>query len=93
MRARNEDDGINIQEQFASVNQSMRPEMKGPSDINELLSGLKTMSVNISPPANAPSTNGPPAPISVKKTSDTKMPAPKTPRKQKSDKNTISLDI
>jgi hypothetical protein len=96
MRARN-DDGINIQEQFASVTpnnareQSLRPEMKGPSDISELLSGLKTMSVNMPPPSV--NNNGPPAPISVKKASDAKPVAPKTPRKQKSDKNTISLDI
>lgn len=96
MRARN-DDGINIQEQFASVSpnnareQSLRPEMKGPSDISELLSGLKTMSVNIPPPAG--NNNGPPAPISVKKASEEKPFVPKAPRKQKSDKNTISLDI
>lgn len=98
MRARN-DDGINIQEQFAPVNsnngreQSVRPEMKGPSDISELLSGLKTMSVNIPSSANAQNNNVSPAPISVKKASDAKPIAPKTPRKQKSDKNTISLDI
>jgi hypothetical protein len=100
----NNDDGINIQEQFGSVGQnngreqSMRPEMKGPSDINELLSGLKTMSVSMPPPqatsgsANNITISGPPAPISVKK-ADSKPIAPKTPRKQKSDKNTISLDI
>jgi len=110
MRARgNPDDGINIQEQFASVNaqqqeqqqqqRSTRPEMKGPSDISELLSGLKTMQVNI-PPAQGQQ-SGPPPPISVRKTEDnsnksssaSKPPVPKTPRKQKSDKNTVSLDI
>jgi hypothetical protein len=91
MRARGggDDDGINIQEQFGSVNQnakeqSMRPEMKGPTDIGDLLSGLKTMSVNIPAKNEQPS-----APISFK----TKPGAPKTPRKQKSDKNIVSLDI
>jgi hypothetical protein len=103
----NNDDGINIQEQFGSVNEniniirkesverSTRPEMKGPSDISELLSGLKTMSVNI-PPSSAQS-----PPASARKTSEntnkssnsSKPNAPKTPRKQKSDKNTVSLDI
>jgi len=95
MRARN-NDGINIQEQFGRVDvperpverstqpeRSTRPEMKGPTDINDLLSGLKTMSVNMpvetkpSPAPKKPSTAG----------------SGKTPRKQKSDKNTISLDI
>jgi hypothetical protein len=75
--------------------QSMRPEMKGPSDISDLLSGLKTMSVNM-PTNNNGGGGGPPPPISVKKSSpaaDAKPIAPKTPRKQKSDKNTISLDM
>jgi hypothetical protein len=110
-RANNNDDGINIQEQFATVQQqqqqqqperSTRPEMKGPSDISELLSGLKTMSVsmpssNAAPPSNTVPTN---TPISIKKTGaplptppNARPSAPKTPRKQKSDKNTISLDM
>ena len=108
MRARgsmgSSDDGINIQEQFASVGQnnareqSLRPEMKGPSDISELLSGLKTMSVSMpsqsasASASTSSSNNGPPPPISIKKT-ESKPTAPKTPRKQKSDKNTVSLDI
>jgi hypothetical protein len=92
MRARN-NDGINIQEQFVRVDQkepvqrSTRPEMKGPTDINDLLSGLKTMSVNL--PTDAPKPESIPMP-------QTKKPAAssgKTPRKQKSDKNTVSLDI
>jgi hypothetical protein len=109
MRARNDDDGINIQEQFASVGakeQSMRPEMKGPSDINDLLSGLKTMSVNMPPPSGQQAqSSGQQAQqaqsntTNVKKTGgsgsggDAKPVVPKTPRKQKSDKNTVSLDI
>ena len=98
-RARGMEDGINIQEQFGPVGQkepqsqsqaparSMRPEMKGPSDISDLLSGLKTMSVNIPPSSSSP----PPAPISTKKPEPTKASSGKTPRKQKSDKNTVSL--
>jgi hypothetical protein len=110
MRARN-NDGINIQEQFATVGKepperSTRPEMKGPSDISDLISGLKTMSVNMPSAQNQtqnqtqnqaqeqPSYN-------IKKTSEvsqksipsSKSTVPKTPRKQKSDKNTVSLDI
>jgi len=115
MRARN-DDGINIQEQFAaygekeSADKSMRPEMKGPSDISEILSGLKTMSNNNgtstnnvsmnnastnNAPTNNESTNKIITPPTITKT---QMPAKKassgkTPRKQKSDKNTVSLDM
>jgi len=114
MRARgnsNNDDGINIQEQFASVNnstpreQSLRPEMKGPSDISDLLSGLKTMSVNMPPSTgnnksqsqvqsqSQSQSQSQVPPVSFKKTGETKHTAPKTPRRQKSDKNTVSLDI
>jgi hypothetical protein len=96
-RARQPEDGINIQDQFSaytkestttrSINTTSppRPEMKGPTDISDLLSGLKTMSVTQAPAPASAST-----PI--------KIPQPKStsankPRKQKSDKNTVSLDI
>jgi hypothetical protein len=101
MSARN--DGINIQEQFANYNEKeqsqpgMRPEMKGPADISDLLSGLKTMSMNI--PQDSTKTvstfqndNNIVLPKS-KKSSQGHSSSGKTPRKQKSDKNTISLDI
>ena len=100
MRARN-NDGINIQEQFGRVDEkepmqrSTRPEMKGPTDINELLSGLKTMSVNLPTDTN---TNRPmpPPPVPTKSPMPTKKsttPSASKPRKQKSDKNIVSLDI
>jgi hypothetical protein len=60
--------------------------MKGPTDINDLLSGLKTMSVNL--PAEAPTKK--PEPTTAKNST---TPSAKTPRKQKSDRNTVSLDI
>ena len=117
MRARNDDDGINIQEQFASVNDNIkitsmpngngtRPEMKGPTDINDLLSGLKTMSVNMPSQGQGQGqaqgqAQSMPPPMSVKKTGNNNNGSrgaatatkAKTPRKQKSDKNTVSLDI
>jgi hypothetical protein len=89
------DDGINIQEQYAPVGRepadrstqaSRRPEMKGPSDISDLLSGLKTKTVNMPPPPQQQQQQQP----------DISMPSFKSPakaRKQKSDKNTMSLDI
>jgi hypothetical protein len=106
MRARN-NDGINIQEQFGRVDQqkdqmerSTRPEMKGPTDISDLLSGLKTMSVNLSPTDNKTAKPSLPAPSAPEKSSPLSKPEAKksastgkTPRKQKSDRNTVSLDI
>jgi len=45
------DDGINIHESNASVpsyeKSSRRPEMKGPSDLGDILSGLKTKTINV----------------------------------------------
>ena len=49
-----EEIGINIEEQFQSVgpqpseksSKSQRPEMKGPSDISDLLSGIKTKNID-----------------------------------------------
>jgi len=122
-RAR-QDDGINIQEQFEPVGRQPaerstksqpRPEMKGPSDIGDLLAGLKTKTINVQPSsasqASAPApqktqpqqvnglkqninnvnsvTNSKSNVDTISKLTD--LPKPK--RKQKSDKNTVSLDI
>ena len=67
----------------------MRPEMKGPSDISDILSGLKTMSNN-SAPTNKVIT---PPTITKSQMPSKKASSGKTPRKQKSDKNTVSLDM
>jgi hypothetical protein len=110
----NFNDGINIRENFGGINESektsrpSRPEMKGPSDISDILSGLKTKTINIQ------ESSAPPAPISVQRQNPTAtsqnenstisisdlkelqsegtMPK-KSKRRQKSDKNTLSLDI
>jgi len=74
-----------------------RPEMKGPSnsskqnEINSLLSGLKTKQINIPESKN----NNENSTISVedlKELTSAKIPS-KSKRKQKSDKNIVSLDI
>ena len=132
MRARN-NDGINIQEQFGTVGQkneipmrSTRPEMKGPTDINDLLSGLKTMSVNLpgdktmsqaqqsqaqqqaqqsqseqqaqqsqsqAQQSQAQQTQAQQTQAQQTPRKTTSASSGKTPRKQKSDRNTVSLDI
>jgi hypothetical protein len=45
----NYEDGIHLRENFERVDMSKRsrPEMKGPSDISDILSGLKTKTINI----------------------------------------------
>jgi hypothetical protein len=91
-RARQEQgQGIQIDERFGNIGaetstpmmkSSPRPEMKGPTDINDLLSGIKTKSINLPPTTSMASAA---APLSF-----VKSPAK---RKNKSDKNTISLDF
>ena len=92
-------DGINIQEQFASVgpeapeqskpfNKPLRPEMKGPGDINDLLSGLKKKTINV--PQSEKTTI---SAQDMKEMMDAKAAPLKTKRRQKSDKNTVSLDM
>ena len=99
---------------------NVRPEMKGPSEVDNILSGLKTREVDITPPSianNKTTTNNQKdkqnqqnpqnqqnqqnqqdknnlSTISVddlRELASTRLP--KSRRKQKSDKNTISLDI
>ena len=116
------DDGINIRESFqrGGANTSgpldfqekskrpSRPEMKGPSDITDILSGLKTKTINIQEPLQQNegmqsmnngnnNTNGN-STISIEDLkelqaqSDVNMPK-RSRRRQKSASNTVSLDI
>lgn len=87
------DDGINIKE--SSPARSSRPEMKGPSDIADILSGLKTKTINIQESSKDMGTNNN-STISISDLKDLQDDSgiPKrTKRRQKSDRNTISLDI
>tara|TARA_A100001015_G_scaffold122362_1_gene135651 strand:+ start:168 stop:1625 length:1458 start_codon:yes stop_codon:yes gene_type:complete len=102
-------EGISIQEKFTSLDktsdpinisqtQSKRPEMKGPGDISDLLSRLKTKQVNI--PQTQTQTVTPseknPSTISIqdlKELSNQKIPKSNKKSKQGSSKNTISLDL
>ena len=72
-----------------------RPEMKGPSDISNLLGGLKTKPVTMDIIENSEKEdNGSTISISELKELQSEGSFPKkSKRKQKSDKNTISLDI
>ena len=99
------EDGINIKESYEraetqekSSRRSMRPDMKGPSDISDILSGLKTKTINIqnqSPSSQQPQANDS-STISINDLKelqgDGNLPK-KSRRRQKSSSNTISLDI
>jgi hypothetical protein len=86
-----------------TIQQSLRPEMKGPSDISSLLSGLKTKTVSVDSGSKNQSNGavvggGSGAGGSAISASDLNemkndnMPS-KSKRKQKSDRTSISLDI
>jgi hypothetical protein len=105
------EDGISIKENYninsyepprPSQKTLRRPEMKGPSEISEILSGLKTKTINISERNNTqieqdleiPDNNS--STISINDLKDLQNDAnvPKrSRRKPKSDKNTVSLDF
>jgi hypothetical protein len=110
------EDGISIKENFGingfeppqpSQKSQRRPDMKGPSDISDILSGLKTKTINISDQSRnsansfdqqsrALDQDNNSSTISINDLKDLQDDAnvPKrTRRKPKSDKNTVSLDI
>jgi hypothetical protein len=84
------DDGINFRENYEDNNH--RVEMRGPSDISDLLSGLKTKTINIQEAQK----NNNDSTISISDLKDLQgdgnMPK-RSKRRTKSDKNSISLDI
>jgi len=106
------DDGISIRENNFNIpgfeppqpaaKSSRRPDMKGPGDITDILSGLKTKTINISEAPQRdnfsedafPDNNSSTISINDLKEIQTDANVPKrSKRKPKSDKNTVSLDI
>jgi len=82
------------------TSQSARPEMRGPqsSDIDNILSGLKTRSVNIqeqqiNQSAVSQDDDSMISISSLKDIQNANMPKRTNRRRNRSDKNTISLDI
>jgi hypothetical protein len=97
------DDGINLRETFnknESQERSMRqprPDMKGPTDISDILSGLKTKTINIQEQQpTSPNNTNDNSTISISDLKelqgDGNMPK-RSGRRKKSNSNTISLDI
>jgi hypothetical protein len=93
------DDGINIRENFGNTQERTqrqpRAEMKGPSDITDILSGLKTKTINIQEPSSNLQQDSSTISISDLKDlqSNGNMPNKSSRRKPKSATNTVSLDI
>ena len=85
----NRPDLVNSRESYNKANEkTTRREMKGPSDISNLLSGLKKKEIEVNREDNDSTIS-----ISeLKELQNEKLPT-KTKRRQKSDKNTVSLDI
>ena len=100
------DDGISLRENFErpdvqdrtsrKPSSSPRPEMKGPSDLSDILSGLKTKTINIQEPSPQPQSNNDSSTISISDLkelqSEGNMPK-RSGRRKKSASNTVSLDI
>jgi hypothetical protein len=103
--ARSSNVGINLDDTYASVGPqpptrssrgdvSQRPEMKGPSDIGDILSGLKTKNVTVSSNKKTVNVDNS-STVSIqelKEMSGTKIPSRSSKRK-KTPKTSISLDI
>jgi hypothetical protein len=68
--------------------------MKGPSDINDILSGLKTRTVDIHAPPALAEDDSMISITSLRDAQNGNLPKrTNTRRKQRSDKNIIALDI
>ena len=68
-------------------NTDKRPDMKGPTDLNDILGGLKSKTINLNDPQEEGST------VSLSELKEMKDGLKKSKRKPKSDKTTFSLDI
>jgi hypothetical protein len=89
------DDGISLRENLDKGNSQSKPraEMKGPSDISHILSGLKTKTINIQQPQAVTNDNSTISISDLKELqNDGNMPK-RSGRRKKSASNTVSLDI
>ena len=98
------EDGISLRENFERTEERSnrrppqpRPEMRGPNDISDILSGLKTKTINIQdPPSYSSQVPNDSSTISISDLkdlqSDGNMPK-RSGRRKKSASNTVSLDI
>ena len=86
-------DAIDPRDNFKSVKKSSRPEMKGPSDLDDILSGLKTKKLILKSQKDKDSASV----VSISELNDMKDSSLKNPkksrRKPKSERNTISLNF
>ena len=89
-------DAVNMERSFVSVQEKSsprkRPEMKGPGNINDLLSGLKTKKINIQESKDSDKKST----ISLTELKEIKAainPPHRSKRKPKSERNTISLNL
>ena len=102
--ARGNVDAVNLDDTYASVGpqppkrssrgSAPRPEMKGPSDIGDILSGLKTKTVSVSNTKKTVNVDNS-STVSIqdlKEMSSAKIPS-RSSKRSKSNKTSISLDI
>lgn len=101
------DDGISIKEKnnqwteqksYTSQKSYRRPDMKGPTDISDILSGLKTKTIEITPQNKdiviEDINNSSTISLDDLKSIQGEGNVPKRSRRRlKSDKNTVSLDL
>ncbi len=89
----NYNEGVSINNQFENIkskSKSTRREMKGPSDISDILAGVKTKKVNIKATSDNKST------ISVqdlKELQGKDLNIPKKSKRKRSERNTVSLNL
>ena len=87
-RRREFNDAVNIKDNFGKTK---RPEMKGPSDLSDILSGLKTKKINIAQKKDSSSV------VSISELNEMKNTVLERPkksrRKPKSERNTVSLNF
>jgi hypothetical protein len=82
--------GVNMENQYSNVKSSSRREMKGPSDISDILSGIKTKKVNIKSSDTKSAVRV--SDLQELHNNDLNIPR-KSKRKPRSERNTVSLNL
>ena len=85
-------DGESLESRFGPASSSTRAEMKGPSDVSELIAGLKSKSIKV-PPSGSGDTNSTVSVSEIKQMQTSPAAPVRTKRRQKSDRNVMNLQL
>jgi hypothetical protein len=85
--------GVDIEDNHATTDEAARPEMRGPTDISSILSGLKTRSIDVPQRGTEPPEQSSTISVQELKELSASRAPPRSKRRGTSERNIVSLEL